>query len=65
MGSGHFLVAAVNFLSDTVAELIEYVPTVPAWLDERYASPVVARVERIRHDILDRAHTANWTIDPA
>ena len=65
MGSGHFLVAAVNFLSDAVAELIEYVPAVPAWLDERYASPVVARVERIRRDILDRAHAANWTIDPA
>lgn len=65
MGSGHFLVAAVNFLSDAVAELIEYVPAVPAWLDEPYASPVVARVERIRRDILDRAHAANWTIDPA
>ena len=65
MGSGHFLVAAVNFLSDAVIELIEYVPAIPVWLDERYASPVVARVERIRRDILDRAHTAHWTIDPA
>ena len=65
MGSGHFLVAAVNFLSDTIAELIEYVPTVPAWLDEQYESPVVTRVERIRRDILARARAANWTIDPA
>lgn len=65
MGSGHFLVAAVNFLSDTIAESIEYVPTAPAWLNERYESPVVARIERIRRDILARAHAADWTIDSA
>ncbi len=29
MGSGHFLVTAVDFLSDKVAELIETVPSVP------------------------------------
>ena len=29
MGSGHFLVTAVDFLSDYIAELIEYVPGVP------------------------------------
>ena len=33
MGSGHFLVTAVDFLSDYIAELIEYVPAVPEWLD--------------------------------
>ena len=32
MGSGHFLVSAVDFLSDYIAELIEYVPAVPEWL---------------------------------
>ena len=32
MGSGHFLVTAVDFLSDYIAELIEYVPAVPEWL---------------------------------
>ena len=26
MGSGHFLVTAVDFLSDYIAELIEYLP---------------------------------------
>ena len=33
MGSGHFLVTAVDFLSDYIAELAEYVPTVPEWLE--------------------------------
>ena len=65
MGSGHFLVTAVDFLSDYIAELIEYVPAVPAWLDGDYASPLVQRIERIRHDILQRAAASNWVIDEA
>ena len=64
MGSGHFLVTAVDFLSDYVADLIEYVPAVPGWLDE-YASPLVARVASIRRDILERARESNWVIDEA
>ena len=44
MGSGHFLVTAVDFLSDYIAELVEYVPAVPEWLDGEYESPVVRRV---------------------
>ena len=65
MGSGHFLVTAVDFLSDTIAELIETVPAVPAWLDGDYASPLVERIERIRRDILQRAAASNWVIDEA
>ena len=65
MGSGHFLVTAVDFLSDYISELIEYVPAVPAWLDGAYASPLVQRIERIRHDILQRAKASNWVIDEA
>ena len=41
MGSGHFLVTAVDFLADYIAELIEYVPAVPGWLDGEYVSPLV------------------------
>ena len=63
MGSGHFLVTAVDFLSDYLAELIERVPDVPEWLDGAYRSPLVARVETIRRDILGRAHRSNWVID--
>ena len=63
MGSGHFLVTAVDFLSDYVAHLVEYVPAVPEWLDGGYVSPLVERVEAIRHDILQRARDSNWIVD--
>ena len=64
MGSGHFLVTAVDFLSDYIAELIEYVPAVPEWLDgdDAYASPLVARVENIRAEITDRARKNRWRL---
>ena len=63
MGSGHFLVTAVDFLSDYIAELVEYVPPVPEWLDGAYVSPLVERVAAIRQDILQRAHESNWVMD--
>ena len=63
MGSGHFLVTAVDFLSDYIAHLVEYAPAVPEWLDGGYVSPLVERVETIRHDILQRARDSNWIVD--
>ena len=63
MGSGHFLVTAVDFLSDYVAELIEYVPAIPEWRDAEYASPLVKRVATIRKEILQRAKEADWVMD--
>ena len=63
MGSGHFLVTAVDFLSDYVAHVIDYTPTVPEWLNGEYVSPLVQRVETIRRDILRRAKESNWVID--
>ena len=63
MGSGHFLVTAVDFLSDYISELIEYVPAVPEWDDEEYESPLVQRVEAIRKDILRRAVESDWVIN--
>ena len=63
MGSGHFLVTAVDFLSDYVAELIEYVPAVVEWLDDDYVSPLVKRVSAIRSEILQRAKEADWVLD--
>ena len=67
MGSGHFLVTAVDFLADYIADLVEYVPAVPEWLDgdDAYESPLVERVAAIRHDILQRAREANWVLDEA
>ena len=72
MGSGHFLVTAVDFLSDYIAELVEYVPAVPEWLgggkgekDEQraYVSPLVERVAAIRAAIIQRARAADWVLD--
>ena len=63
MGSGHFLVTAVDFLSDYIAELIEYVPAVPEWLDDDYASPMVERVETIRNEIIRRSRESKWVLD--
>ena len=65
MGSGHFLVTAVDFLSDYVAELIEKVAAVAEWLDGGYASPLVGRVAAIRDEIIRRADESNWVLDQA
>ena len=63
MGSGHFLVTAVDFLSDQIADLVEEAPSVPDWLDGEYVSPLVGRVAAIRGDIVTRARESGWTID--
>ena len=65
MGSGHFLVTAVDFLSDYIAEMVEHAPGVPEWLDGEYVSPLVERVAVIRQDIAQRAQAANWVMDQA
>lgn len=65
MGSGHFLVTAVDFLSDYITELLEYVPVVPDWLDDddRYISPLAARVNKIRLEIKSRATQSGWAMN--
>ena len=63
MGSGHFLVSAVDFLSDCIAHLVEDAPAVPEWLDGDYASPLVKRIAAIRNDIVKRATESNWVMD--
>ncbi len=65
MGSGHFLVTAVDFLSDNIVNLIEYVPVVPEWLNGEYVSPLVERIDAIRTDILNRATESGWVVDEA
>ena len=65
MGSGHFLVTAVDYLSDAIAELVESVPAAVSWLDGHYVSPLVDRIEAIRREILERARAADWVVDAA
>ena len=63
MGSGHFLVTAVDFLSDWIAERAESVPDLPGWMEGEYVSPLVERVEAIRQDIIGRARESDWALD--
>ena len=63
MGSGHFLVTAVDFLSDYIADLVEYAPAVPDWMEGEYVSPLVERVASIRADIVRRARQSDWIMD--
>ncbi len=63
MGSGHFLVTAVDFLSDYITSLVEYSAAVPECSDGEYVSPLVARVAVIREAILQRARESDWVIN--
>ena len=65
MGSGHFLVTAVDYLSDDIAGLVDYAPVYPEWLDGDYESPLVGRIASIRNEILRRAEQSNWNLDEA
>ena len=67
MGSGHFLVSAVDFLTDYIADLIEFAHAVPDWLpaDDPYHSPLLDRVAAIRDAILHRAAESGWTVNQA
>lgn len=63
MGSGHFLVGLVDFLSDQIiACMADAEAQVPKeWGD--YISPLSERIDTIRHTILDNAEERDWTID--
>ena len=68
MGSGHFLVTAVDFLSDYIAELIEYVAcSVPQWVDGEYANRRWLNAWRrfAARIIRKRAEESNWLLDKA
>ena len=67
MGSGHFLVSAVDFLTDYIADLVEFAPAVPDWLDadDPYHSPLLDRVAAIRDAILQRAAESDWKVNEA
>ena len=61
MGSGHFLVNPVDYLSDrTIAAMAE--AEVAA---DGYVSPLAGRIEAIRATILANAEANGWTVDPA
>lgn len=59
MGSGHFLVSLVDWLSDKVLKA-----TADAEIEagEGYTSPLVERIAALRSDILTRAQERGWPI---
>jgi hypothetical protein len=63
MGSGHFLVTLVDYLSDQIiAAMADAEAETPAdWGD--YRSPLGARILTIRNTILANAAQRGWTID--
>ncbi len=60
MGSGHFLVSLVDFLSDRVIKALDEGNRV-----EGYVSPLAERIEGIRNTILENAKQNKWSVDPA
>ena len=63
MGSGHFLVALVDYLADQVITAMAEAEVAVQW--SHYVSPLSDRIEMIRNTILGNAEERGWTIDPA
>src|SRR5665811_770575 len=62
MGSGHFLVALVDYLADQVITAMAEAEALVEW--GHYVSPLADRVESIRNTILGNAEERGWTVDP-
>ena len=65
MGSGHFLVSLVDYLSDQVIAAMAETETLVEWTseDHPYISPLADRIEAIRNTILGNAEARNWKVD--
>lgn len=63
MGSGHFLVNLVDFLSDTVIKAMADATAEVDWEGVDYISPLADRIATIRATIQANALANNWTVD--
>lgn len=63
MGSGHFLVAVVDWLADEVLVRMELETEAGEFCG--YVSPLEARIEEIRRHVLDEAEKHGWDVDEA
>ena len=61
MGSGHFLVALVDYLADQVIAAMAEAEATVQW--GHYVSPLSDRIEMIRNTILGNAEERGWTVD--
>ena len=66
MGSGHFLVAALDFLTHEIDRLIGYAAETADWLPdgEPYVSPLAKRIENVRADVQRQADENGWQVNP-
>ncbi len=66
MGSGHFLVSLVDYLSDQVIAAMAETETLVDWAseDHPYISPLADRIEAIRSTIMGNAEARGWTVAP-
>lgn len=62
MGSGHFLVALVDYLADQVINAMAEAEAAITW--GHYVSPLADRIDTIRNTILGNAEDRGWTVDP-
>jgi hypothetical protein len=67
IGSGHFLVALVDYLADQVLAEMASAKNAVDWATaaDPYISPLAGRIADIRDRILHAAQTEHWNIDPA
>ncbi|RUM43309.1 MAG: hypothetical protein DSY35_03830 [Desulfurobacterium sp.] len=63
MGSGHFLVGAVDYLSDRALELMYEVSGKVFFGNEVYESPLVQKLRKIREKILQKAEEKGYRVD--
>lgn len=61
MGSGHFLVNLVDYLSDRIIAAVAEAEEMVTWGD--YVSPLTHRIAEIRRTILANAEERDWTVD--
>ena len=66
MGSGHFLVDALNYLTGEIDRLAGLGAEVAAWLpdDNPYVSPLETRIAGIRSEIQRQAAAGGWEVGP-
>lgn len=63
MGSGHFLVNLVDFLSDTVIGAMAESTSIVDWAEELYVSPLADQLAKICDTIKDNAEENEWVIE--
>ena len=63
MGSGHFLVGAVDYLSDRILEIVDEVSGKTYFGNEVYESPLIQKLKKIREKILFRIKEEGYRIN--